>query len=120
MILKILNEDGITIKYPKVEMEWRSAFENIIIFLGADPKLWLEYNTDPELNIKIQQSMPLIAHIDPWADTYINSKQAEMYIEEFKNLMQLTTDQDLKGYCKIVIETLENIEDCTFLVFYGD
>jgi hypothetical protein len=64
--------------------------------------------------------LPLINHIDPFADTYINSTQAEMYIAEFEKLLEYTSDEHLKEYCKIVIHELKNLDRCMFLVFSGD
>ena len=71
-------------------------------------------------DIKFIKTLPLIAHIDPYADTYINSTQAPIYIEEFEKVIEYTKEENLKTYCHLVVDELKKLQRCNFLVFSGD
>ena len=71
-------------------------------------------------DIEFIKTLPLIKHIDPYADTYVNSTQAEIYIQEFKKLLEYTKDENLKQYCQIVVNELKSLPRNMFLVFSGD
>ena len=102
--LVIKNEQGQIVNYIEPEIRYVSSFGGFLF----------------NISFELKEKFPLISHIDLYTDTYINQTQAPLYGEEFKKLSKYTKDGNLKKYCELVINELNNLEFGNFLVFNGD
>jgi hypothetical protein len=109
MILIIKTEQGNIERFPTKDKIILT--ESFTSFLLSENSLDLDFQ---------ERKIPLIGHIDLYADTYVNSTQAEMYIKEFEKLLEYTRNELLKEFCKIAINELKNLDIGYFLVFSGD
>ena len=108
MVLLIKNEQGAIQRSPtKGRIDLIESFISFLL-------------TENSLDLNFLKTLHLISHIDLYADTYVNSTQALMYIEEFQKLLSYTKDEKLREYCALIIDELKKLDRCYFLVFSGD